>query len=193
MKRISPAEREQQILDMLARHGSVSVTELAERFAVSQMTIHRDLQRLEHRGYLHKRRGGAMRIGAEMSGPACAICGKQVTENQRFLIHLENGDSKNACCAHCGLMLLSMEKSIHLALAMDFLYCYRINADQAFYLLEPEIHLCCIPTILTFGSRHEAERFQRGFGGRLVTIQEASQYLTKTLREKTPWLPSDPG
>ncbi|MEU7742291.1 DeoR/GlpR family DNA-binding transcription regulator [Nonomuraea sp. NPDC049158] len=43
----------------LMRHGSASVSELAEVFRVSVMTVHRDLDELEFHGMVRKYRGGA--------------------------------------------------------------------------------------------------------------------------------------
>lgn len=52
-------ERRQQIIDLLVEKGAVDLEELAERFRVSKMTIHRDLDELEGAGWLRKVRGGA--------------------------------------------------------------------------------------------------------------------------------------
>ncbi len=56
MKRES---RQQAIMDLLVAEGNVDLDSLAERFAVSRMTIHRDLDELENAGLLRKVRGGA--------------------------------------------------------------------------------------------------------------------------------------
>ncbi len=52
-------ERRQAIMDLLIAHHAVDLDDLAERFAVSKMTIHRDLDDLEQSGVLRKVRGGA--------------------------------------------------------------------------------------------------------------------------------------
>lgn len=52
-------ERRQQIIDLLVENGVVDLEELAKRFIVSKMTIHRDLDELEAGGLLRKVRGGA--------------------------------------------------------------------------------------------------------------------------------------
>ncbi len=54
-----PAPRRQWISDTILAEGSVLVDELAERFGVSRMTIHRDLDLLERRGVLRKVTNGA--------------------------------------------------------------------------------------------------------------------------------------
>ena len=46
-------------MEWLLQLGTVSVDDLAARFSVSKMTIHRDLDELEANGFLRKVRGGA--------------------------------------------------------------------------------------------------------------------------------------
>ena len=46
-------------MDLLVEHRAVDLDALAEQFAVSKMTIHRDLDELEQAGVLRKVRGGA--------------------------------------------------------------------------------------------------------------------------------------
>lgn len=52
-------ERRQAIMDLLVENRAVDLDDLAARFAVSKMTIHRDLDDLEQAGLLRKVRGGA--------------------------------------------------------------------------------------------------------------------------------------
>lgn len=52
-------ERRQAIMDLLVAARAVDLDDLADRFAVSKMTIHRDLDDLEQAGLLRKVRGGA--------------------------------------------------------------------------------------------------------------------------------------
>jgi DeoR/GlpR family transcriptional regulator of sugar metabolism len=65
-------ERRQQIIELLEIKATVEIEELARRFDVSDMTIYRDLQKLEEEGYLRKTIGGAIRnidfpVGGESS------------------------------------------------------------------------------------------------------------------------------
>jgi DeoR/GlpR family transcriptional regulator of sugar metabolism len=52
-------ERRQAIMDLLIEDRAVELDALADRFGVSKMTIHRDLDDLEQAGLLRKVRGGA--------------------------------------------------------------------------------------------------------------------------------------
>jgi DeoR/GlpR family transcriptional regulator of sugar metabolism len=54
-----PSERRECIAEIVLANESVSARDLASRFDVSVMTIHRDLDELERQGVLRKIRGGA--------------------------------------------------------------------------------------------------------------------------------------
>lgn len=60
--------REQVVLAALKSSGHVSVNDLAEQFAVSTVTIRKDLEVLERRGLLRRVRGGAVSVGASDEG-----------------------------------------------------------------------------------------------------------------------------
>ncbi|WP_423822181.1 DeoR/GlpR family DNA-binding transcription regulator [Salinisphaera sp. SPP-AMP-43] len=53
-----PMERHTEILDFLCERETASVGELADRFGVSRMTIHRDISRLVDLRFVRKVRGG---------------------------------------------------------------------------------------------------------------------------------------
>lgn len=56
---LSGGGRREAIQSLLLERQEVTVNELVERFGVSVMTVHRDLDTLEERGVLRKVRGGA--------------------------------------------------------------------------------------------------------------------------------------
>ena len=58
------AERRQEIVNVLAEAGQLSVLELSGRFNVSEVTIRQDLQALSEQGLLLRTRGGALSINA---------------------------------------------------------------------------------------------------------------------------------
>lgn len=175
----SSTEREKRILERLKKKGNVSVQELAEALTVSTMTIHRDLNRLEGKGHIRKRHGGASLVinEQEQIQNPCAMCGKSTVGRKVFIIYHSNGEQASACCAHCGLMLLTVTKGAWQSMTMDFLHGHMISANQAVYLIGCDLNVCCVPTILTFGSHEEAVRFQSGFGGKLASMDEAIQFL----------------
>lgn len=57
--KLSPRDRRKRIADRVLAEGQVTIEELVQELGVSQMTVHRDLDTLEHQGTLRKVRGGA--------------------------------------------------------------------------------------------------------------------------------------
>lgn len=56
-----PEERQEYILDKLKKEGSVKSDDLSEKLSVSVMTIYRDLDKLEKKGLVKRKYGGAIR------------------------------------------------------------------------------------------------------------------------------------
>jgi DeoR/GlpR family transcriptional regulator of sugar metabolism len=57
---IPSPERQAQILDLLTRHGSISVAEIVSQFSISEATARRDLETLAVSGKLQRVHGGAL-------------------------------------------------------------------------------------------------------------------------------------
>ena len=176
-------DREKRILELLQKQGSASIQELVETFGVSNMTIHRELNKLAEAGVIQKKHGG---VSLVVKSPAedsnqCAMCNKPISERTVFIVQLENGEQKRACCSHCGLMIQSQSKGVLQSLTADYLHGHIISANQAIYILGSDLTICCVPNVLSFGSRQDAEKFQKGFGGTLANMEEANQYLYNRL------------
>jgi hypothetical protein len=105
------------------------------------------------------------------------MCNKPVSERTVFIVQLESGEQKRACCAHCGLMIQSQTKDAWQSLAVDYLHGHMVSANQAIYLIGSELSICCVPSVLSFGAQKEAEKFKKGFGGDLFTMEEAIVHL----------------
>jgi len=63
---IDSEQRRTQLGDILRQKGAVVLGEAATAFGVSEMTIRRDLQEMEHSGIARRVRGGAVAVGPEL-------------------------------------------------------------------------------------------------------------------------------
>ena len=182
-----PSLREKTILTEVRRRGAVSIQALADRLGVSLMTIHRDINKLVAGGSVEKARGEIRlpKRSAEIED-GCAMCGKTVLSRTAFVVTLGTGEQKRACCAHCGLMIQMMAKDAWQAMATDFLHGHIISATQAHYVIGSLVHVCCVPSVLSFSSRDDAVRFSKGFSGQPLAFADTMLHLKSLLHGPSP-------
>jgi DeoR/GlpR family transcriptional regulator of sugar metabolism len=182
----SYSNRQKQILQKLEQSGEISIQLLADSLSVSTMTIHRDLNRLESAGLVVKKHG-SVALSNTRGAPdnnSCAMCGRAVNERTVFTLSLTNGEQLRACCAHCGLMLQQKIGDVWQSMTTDFLHGHVVSTSQATFLIGNELTICCAPSVLTFGNRKDAERFQMGFGGKIAGMEETLEYLHGMMHAK---------
>lgn len=171
-------ERLYAILDLVEKEGSVRTADLSRIFQVSEMTIHRDLEELAARGLVRKVRGGAVATRHGERPDFCVMCHSPVPEHTRVVLHLKSGERRYACCPHCSIAYMAHRgEEVGLMLVRDLLHQYVVDARVAFYVLDPNVVICCRPAVLAFKSREDAESFQRGFGGKVVDFDGALNFL----------------
>ncbi len=186
-----PAERRKVILERLARQGRVTVAELSQELGVSPMTVHRDLNVLAAQGRLRKVRGGAVPLPRE-NEPLCHFCAGKLRARVRMTLHLSDGSTWRACCAHCGLLGVALHGSrVVAAVVPDFLTGRVVDVHQATFLIGSDVEICCTPTVLAFARLHDAERFRQGFGGQVASFAEALEAL-RTMMALPPAPPTAP-
>ncbi|MBZ0299261.1 MAG: DeoR family transcriptional regulator [Anaerolineae bacterium] len=174
-----PSVRQKRILAWLQKTPTLTTEALVDALGVSLMTVHRDLDTLAQAGLVEKVHGGVVLVNppsVPLAG-VCRLCHAPVSARTSFTIQQENGESLEACCAHCGFLLLKDYPAARV-LVHDFLYNRILSADQALFLVESEVILCCMPSVLGFTCLHDATRFQRGFGGTVMTFEDTQLYLT---------------
>jgi DeoR family transcriptional regulator, copper-sensing transcriptional repressor len=180
MSGMAAKKRQSDILEWLADQDSLSIQQMVDRFGVSAMTIHRDLDKLVAQGYVRKVRGGVLPgTVQEAKSDQCVICGKQVPARTRWALTTTMGERRFACCSHCGLLHLAQNPRTQSALAIDFLYGRMVNVFQAFYVIGSDVGVCCVPSALCFALRVDAERFQSGFGGEIMDFPEAIAAMSR--------------
>lgn len=171
-------DRQRLIMEFLHQEGDLAVKEIQRKFDIPTATLYRDLQKLVDAG-LASRVHGRVLVSHEQRGQPergnerCLMCGRPAGERLAFALEMTGGDQANACCAHCGLMLLENHTGVVTAMTADYLFGAMTNVRQAYYLVESSVQPCCSPSVLAFGKRANAERFQAGFGGRLYEYTDA--------------------
>jgi DeoR family transcriptional regulator, copper-sensing transcriptional repressor len=143
------------------------------------MTIHRELNKLAEAGVIQKKHGGVVLASQSPADNVnqCSMCSKPISERTVFIVQLENGEQKRTCCAHCGLMIHSQTRESMQSLTADYLHGHIISANHAIYVLGSDLAVCCVPSVLSFGSRQDANKFQKGFNGKLASMNECIHYL----------------
>lgn len=179
-----PSVRREQILGWLRENQMLTIDDLVDRLGVSVMTVHRDLDALVQSGMALKVHGGVKlaTIPTARSAAACDLCQGNTVERTSVVIRTRQGETLEACCPHCGLLLLCQTDEVVSALAKDFIYGRMVNCWQASYLVECEISLCCVPAVLCFACEADALRFQMGFGGTVMNFAEVQNHLVNNHR-----------
>lgn len=178
MDDFTPTQRRIRITEILQEKESVTIQSLAEKFGVSAMTIHRDAEKLVAEGKVRKVRGGLMPKAPDpvhtiAIRAQCEMCGKQLSNRLGWVVTPKKRSRWYACCSHCGLLQLHHCEGVNSALSADFLYGHMVNVYQAWYVIGSDLRLCCMPSILCFGSQKDAKRFQKGFGGQVANFDAA--------------------
>ena len=105
-----PSSRQAAIITWLEEAQSLTITQLAKRFEVSTMTIHRDLTRLQVLGIVKKVHGGVILTQTmernEGKADVCAMCNHKAPARTSFVVTWEGGEQSTYCCPHCGLLAL---------------------------------------------------------------------------------------
>ena len=172
--------RQQTILELLSQRGSLSARELVEHFDISIPTAYRDLNQLISSGLAIRIQGGVTSPPDRDTAPSlqyCSHCGQAVASRTSFTIQLTDGDQLAACCPHCGLLLLGQYPEAMAAMATDFLYLNKINVSQAAFLVDSSVIICCAPSVICFAGRADAESFQQGFGGEVLSYEDARDQI----------------
>jgi hypothetical protein len=132
--------------------------------------------------------------------PLCEVCKRVMHPETSFRITAANGAIKATCCPRCGLT--SVIKTGGKVLdAVDFSSRRRIAAVDAIYLEGSDIMECCsttgfradegsyqeidydrcMPSLLAFARREDAEAVRQKHGGNIISFEEARQSVVRQL------------
>jgi len=127
----------------------------------------------------------------------CEICGRGIMEQTEFQIETAHG-TIYACCPGCAMHhIINHPGEARKELATDFKSGRPILARSAYYDMGGDVQYCtrhdpsvqrvpgqgvemrvydrCLPVLVAFSSKDEAEAYRRQHGGRVVTFDQALQ------------------
>jgi hypothetical protein len=138
----------------------------------------------------------AYRYEARPNPNFCNICNRPIHPGMSFLVET-NGHTEHACCPRCGMhYALNHSGKVQKLLATDLNSGESIPAEAAYYNEGGNINYCaahgeavqrqpqgvsvrdydrCLPTLVAFKTRAEAEVYQQEHGGRVLDYAAAVQ------------------
>lgn len=134
--------------------------------------------------------------------PVCSICQRPLHPAQVFLAASEKEGERWACCPRCGLHFV-IESNGKALRATHFSNGKLIDAEYATYLEGSDLMQCCgpttlrtdsamicevhydrcMPSLVAFANRQEAQTYQQQHGGRLVSLAEAKASVGRQMRK----------
>ena len=106
----------------------------------------------------------------------CIVCGMDVSKypHTKYVVTTTGDEEFITCGAQCGLTLhLRLKEKFKSATATDLLSNRSFDAQKGFYVYKSTVITEMAPGFIAFINRTNAEKFQKGFGGKVVTYQEA--------------------
>jgi hypothetical protein len=125
--------------------------------------------------------------------PVCQICLRPMHQATSMFVALEGGQEVELCCPRCGLRFMEDRTDVRGIEVTDYSSRTRLPAADAVYVSGSSIHPCCsaeeilkdrsgveyertwdrcLPSVIAFSSRQNAEAFQLENGGEIRTYQE---------------------
>ncbi|MCS7204374.1 MAG: DeoR family transcriptional regulator [Leptospiraceae bacterium] len=178
--------RKASILEILKEKKVTTAKDLSKMLNVSEMTIYRDIRELSNEGFIDKKHGSIkiqekenkQKIEDQNQNKQCPICFKNINPQTSYKILLDTSEIVEACCEHCGLILhQKYEQKNVAAICYDFIKRQPINSYEANFVVDSLAVPCCSPSVIAFNNKEDAERFTKGFGGKVLNFVDAYNEL----------------
>lgn len=115
----------------------------------------------------------------------CIVCGMDVSEypHTHYVVETTDGKKYVTCGVQCGLTLhLRFGDKWKSASATDLLSNRPFNVKKGFYVYKSSVITDMAPGFIAFKSKVNAEKFAKGFGGQVVTYEEALDLWRKQMK-----------
>ena len=115
----------------------------------------------------------------------CQICGMDVSKypHTKYVVRTTEGEEFLTCGVQCGLTLhLRLKEKFKSAMATDLLSNRSFDVQKGFFVYKSTVITDMAPGFISFVIRANAEKFQKGFGGKVVTYQEALEIWKEQMK-----------
>lgn len=115
----------------------------------------------------------------------CIVCGMDVSKypHTRYVVKTTDGKEYVTCGAQCGLTLhLRFKDKWKSATASDLLSNRPFDVKKGFYVYKSSVITDMAPGFIAFKRRVNAEKFAKGFWGKVVTYQEALEMWAQRMK-----------
>lgn len=115
----------------------------------------------------------------------CHVCGMDVSKypHTRYVVTTKEGEEFSTCGVQCGLTLhLRLKEKFKSATATDLLSNRSVDAQKAFFIYKSTVITDMAPGFIAFATKTNAEKFQKGFGGQVVSYQEALEIWKEQMK-----------
>jgi len=101
----------------------------------------------------------------------------------KYVVTTKEGKDFVTCGVQCGLTLhLRLKEKFKSATAADLLSNRSFDAQKGFYVYKSTVITDMAPGFISFVTRANSEKFQKGFGGKVVTYQEALEIWKEQMK-----------
>lgn len=118
-------------------------------------------------------------------GERCIVCGMDVSKypHTRYTVRTTEGKEYVTCGVQCGLTLhLRLKDGWKSATATDLLSNRPFDVKEGFYVYKSSVITDMAPGFIAFKRKEDAEKFAKGFGGQVVTYEEALEIWKKQMK-----------
>jgi nitrous oxide reductase accessory protein NosL len=116
---------------------------------------------------------------------SCIVCGMDVSKypHTRYVVDTTDGKTFSTCGVQCGLTLhLQFDNRWKKATATDLLSNRSFDATKGFYVYKSTVITDMAPGFISFKRKEGAEKFAKGFGGQVVTYDEALEIWRRQMK-----------
>jgi nitrous oxide reductase accessory protein NosL len=140
---------------------------------------------------------GCERVQSWLHPAVCRVCGRPLHQGMTVEIQVEGRAPEKVCCLRCAISDSQQTgKTVRVLSVTDYVGHQPVRSDRAVYVVGSGITPCggppvevpasrreasvvrwdrCLPSVIAFAKREDAEQFQRDAGGAIQTFAQVTE------------------